>query len=536
MLASFALAAEAAEPSAASGPASQFAASVPASRPAAVEVLKVEFEPIAAERNAVRLQVKNISTQPQMFAVHIYTHNPESGAGGTGWGQPAFAQIAPGQVQWCRFEFLLWDPVTDNAYIRLRFYNPASEQAYDYEQSFDVRIFSAAALKKRKPAATQPADAAAAGAAKAALLHVQELLQQKDYSWAWESLTESYRWLVFYNVDYFRNHMSKPTPFWWQRDDFAALTVDSAARRGEAIVLAAHPAADPNQHWTIDLVNQAGVWKIDWVRGYPRLRDLWTHWEDRLLPTLLHHAGKGIDIYCYKDSSAARDLAQIAAAREKAIAEISHFLGHPADANAAPPARIRLVLFEDQPTKWRQTGHQGMGWAYGSTMVEVYGPEGRLDPFHETTHVLMRHAGSPPAAYNEGFAVYMSQRLGADPLATLGGGTASLHARARQIANEGQWISLETLLGFDEIGSQPNTPIAYAQAGSFVQFLIDTYGRDKFLRLYRDSRPADESGALAANTKLLESLCGCTLAELEARWKTALAAVAETHDATKPAG
>jgi hypothetical protein len=130
-----------------------------------------------------------------------------------------------------------------------------------------------------------------------------------------------------------------------------------------------------------------------------------------------------------------------------------------------------------------------MGWAYGSTMVEVYGPEGRLDPFHETTHVLMRHAGSPPAAYNEGFAVYMSQRLGADPLATLGGGTASLHARARQIANEGQWISLETLLGFDEIGSQPNTPIAYAQAGSFVQFLIDTYGRDKFLRLYRDGPP-----------------------------------------------
>jgi hypothetical protein len=46
---------------------------------------------------------------------------------------------------------------------------------------------------------------------------------------------------------------------------------------------------------------------------------------------------------------------------------------------------------------------------------------------------------------------------------------------------EGQLIKLEELIKFTEIGlekSQP--PISYAEAASFVKYLIETYGAQKF--------------------------------------------------------
>ena len=45
----------------------------------------------------------------------------------------------------------------------------------------------------------------------------------------------------------------------------------------------------------------------------------------------------------------------------------------------------------------------------GNTIVEIYNKAQKLDPYHETVHVLMRSFGSPPALFNEGFAVYMVQ-------------------------------------------------------------------------------------------------------------------------------
>ena len=112
-------------------------------------------------------------------------------------------------------------------------------------------------------------------------------------------------------------------------------------------------------------------------------------------------------------------------------------------------------------------------------------PEGKLDPYHEMTHVLMGSVGEPPAVFSEGFATYMSERMGEKALKDLGGGDASLYKRARQVKAAGEWIPLAELLTYTDIGpAESRPPVSYAEAGAFVKFLVDTYGKDRFLAAY----------------------------------------------------
>jgi len=187
--------------------------------------------------------------------------------------------------------------------------------------------------------------------------------------------------------------------------------------------------------------------------------------------------------------------------------------------------RIELVLFEDKKTKHWETGHQGMGWAFGKTMVEVYNEKESLDPFHETVHVLMGQFGSPPALFNEGFAVYMSERLGAHALKDLGGGQATIADRARELKAKEDWIALAELMTYTEIGSaESRSPIAYPEAASFVKFLIDTYGKEKFLQVYQTLKNTSNPEVRARNAAELETIYGRSVPQLQEAWEAALGA------------
>jgi hypothetical protein len=133
-------------------------------------------------------------------------------------------------------------------------------------------------------------------------------------------------------------------------------------------------------------------------------------------------------IYAWKGSLTERQVDTIAAKRLVGMKAIVTLLG------VRPPLRVRLVFYADDHTEIEQTGHQGVGWAFGTTPVEVYHDTVQLDPYHELTHIIAGAAGSPPAAFNEGFAIYASERLGADALRFLGYGgkvrrCSSLRAR-----------------------------------------------------------------------------------------------------------
>jgi hypothetical protein len=223
------------------------------------------------------------------------------------------------------------------------------------------------------------------------------------------------------------------------------------------------------------------------------------------------------DVYFSEDSTAAQNIERVVAEKEEGYRQICNFLAND------PQMRIRLILFEDMSRKHWATGHQGMGWAYGRTIVEVYNDSEQLDPFHETTHILMGPVGSPPALFIEGFAVYMSQRLGADALEDLSGGTATIGERTRQLREQGEWIDLDELICYTEIGSMDSRPpVAYPLAASFVEFLIDTYGKDKFLQVYSTLKNSNNPDVHAQNARALASIYGQSLEQLRDAWEETL--------------
>lgn len=285
----------------------------------------------------------------------------------------------------------------------------------------------------------------------------------------------------------------------------------TSMRVGESAIL---NTTHESQPWRIYFVMEDGRWKMRIMKRGEHDRG---DWQTRLLPKMRKRITKHFDIFCPKGSTAEKDIDKIAEQRDRGFREICRFLGKDSD------VRIRMILFEDAATKYSHTGHQGAGWAFGNTVVEIYNEKQKLDPYHETTHVLMRAYGSPPALFNEGFATYMSERLGSRALDAMKGGESSIYERVRELDGKGELIELEELLTYTEIGSgETNPPVAYPEAASFVKFLIDTYGKDKFLEAYRTLRNSGDKSVQQQNVEALHGIYGKSLDELKRQWKSTL--------------
>jgi hypothetical protein len=217
-----------------------------------------------------------------------------------------------------------------------------------------------------------------------------------------------------------------------------------------------------------------------------------------------------LEIYSWKGSLAERHLAAIAATRLGAIEAIEQLLGVEA------PERIRIVFYADESHKIEQTGHQGRGWASGATLVEVYSEDVQLDPYHELVHVIAGALGSPPPILNEGLAIYASEFLGADALRLLGFPNTPVHRAACESWHGSAYIPLAELLALDNIGSQADrAPREYAQAGSFVRYVVERHGLDRFREAYRQlsARATTEE-----NIHRLQQIYGIGLGDLESAW------------------
>lgn len=240
-------------------------------------------------------------------------------------------------------------------------------------------------------------------------------------------------------------------------------------------------------------------------------------WYDRLLPQLEKRTTEHFDISFAKGSTAERDIEGIADERESGYRRADEFLDRVSE------VRIRLVFFEDEGTKFEETGHRGMGWATGTTIVEVYNDHQRLDPYHEVTHILAEPLGDPPAAFSEGLAVYMSERLGAPALLTLGGGMLSLYERVSELKHAGDWIPLSKLPTYTEIGSAGSRPhIAYAQAGAFVKFLVDCHGKGNLLEAHAALKNSSAREVHRQNRHALEHIYGRSVDALDREWHVAM--------------
>ena len=117
----------------------------------------------------------------------------------------------------------------------------------------------------------------------------------------------------------------------------------------------------------------------------------------------------------------------------------------------------------------------------------------------------------------------MSERLGAAPLKDLGGGGSMLYERARGLKEKGDWIPLEELLTYTDIGpgwSRP--PVSYAEAGAFVKFLVETYGKERFLEAYGSLKNSKDETVHQQNQQQLQRIYGKSLDALRREWFEAM--------------
>jgi hypothetical protein len=233
----------------------------------------------------------------------------------------------------------------------------------------------------------------------------------------------------------------------------------------------------------------------------------------------LEHDSEHFRIYFFPSSLAARDASAIAAQRESAFQKVSELLG------VAYSEPVRLFFFPDGETKSRETGHTGDGWAFGRTIVEVYNEQTELDPFHELTHILAGRLGDPPALFNEGFAVYVSELMGADALKPLGSPGKKVDAAVVAHRNEGKFIPLDKLFAFTDIGPEESQPtISYPEAASFVKFLISKYQLEKFRQAYKSLQNSDDEATIHKNQQTFREIYGKLPSELEPEWLNSLRA------------
>lgn len=226
-----------------------------------------------------------------------------------------------------------------------------------------------------------------------------------------------------------------------------------------------------------------------------------------------HYSTEHFEIYCFKSSFASTHIDEIKKQRETGYQLISRLL------DTTYHSKIRLVFFPDAETKKGETGHTGEGWAVSNNIIEICNEETKLDPFHEVAHIIAGELGDPPALLNEGFAVYISERLGADALKYLGSPGKTIGKTIETYRQRGALIPIDTLLTYTDIGPTESRPsISYPEAASFVKYLFEVYGAGKFRLAYKMLRNGNDHKIVADNNGTFKEVYGKSVSEMEQDW------------------
>jgi len=132
---------------------------------------------------------------------------------------------------------------------------------------------------------------------------------------------------------------------------------------------------------------------------------------------------------------------------------------------------------------------------------------------HEVVHLFTSTWGDPVALINEGMAVAHQIDPGRDLVPRWSG--TPLHTLARQFRSEGRLVPLSGII--ETAGWRAHdSNVEYPQAGSFVRWLIDTYGLDRMRALYGRSAGVNEAASGVRAT--FAAVYGVSLDEAEQAW------------------
>ena len=169
----------------------------------------------------------------------------------------------------------------------------------------------------------------------------------------------------------------------------------------------------------------------------------------------------------------------------------------------ADPIKVSYYKYPDLDTKEEYTGKRGNAHVWEGAIHSIW-PSDR----HEIVHILCKEWGDPPAIFGEGIAVYLSGKW-------LG---KSLKEAARQVTTDGKWVSIAKILDTGSFRKHSDL-VAYPIAGSFVQWLVETRGKETLRKLYGALRNTASS---EDNRRAFKQVLGLSAKEANLKFTTTL--------------
>lgn len=124
---------------------------------------------------------------------------------------------------------------------------------------------------------------------------------------------------------------------------------------------------------------------------------------------------------------------------------------------------------------------------------------------HEDTHLLSLPLGLSIYLFNEGFAQFMEGKLfGKD-----------INILSKRLMKKNKLYPLKWLID-NKNWDKVKKGIVYPQTGSFVRYLINTYGLGKFKKVYKK---LSRNKTVQKNIKIIETIYSKSIKELETNWK-----------------
>ncbi len=133
---------------------------------------------------------------------------------------------------------------------------------------------------------------------------------------------------------------------------------------------------------------------------------------------------------------------------------------------------------------------------------------------HEPVHVYSALVGRPSDFFNEGLAVAFQTDPAAGDFQSKFNGQ-DVHQATAQYRAQGLLPPLDQIVGTTGFREISDSTRSYRIAGSFVRFLIDTYGMAPLKSFFAASTRTDSPGAIQSR---FQSAFGVSLAAAEAAW------------------
>lgn len=173
--------------------------------------------------------------------------------------------------------------------------------------------------------------------------------------------------------------------------------------------------------------------------------------------------------------------------------------------------RINYYKYANRSDLYALTGVQGNAWADPSSFsIHTIWPTDN----HEVVHLYASRFGSPTALFGEGFAVAHQVNPSAGDFVAKWS-SIPVHTWARRFRQEGRLIPIADLLETTDFRRFDDN-VTYPEAGSFVRHLIDAYGLDKMLELFRNGSPGQAESELRS---IFFRIYGLSVETAEQSWK-----------------